>query len=119
MAKICELDEQGWREWLAGRPPAVRALAEKYPPDRLYRMADTGHRVTLLAYAEDGTVRVAVTGRFNLVSFERQVFGVDPATLVECDLPGPDEPLGSMDMDPHEAMEMVTRFEDVPRREPN
>ena len=87
--------EPMWSRWLAKRPPAIRTLIEQYPPNRLYQMAD-GHRVTIQGYREDGTVTVDVSGEFNLVAFERSVFGVDPAELVECDLPDPDELLGAL-----------------------
>ena len=97
MAILFDLNERDpmWSEWVAERPPRIRKLIEQYPPNRLYRMGD-GHRVTIESYREDGTVSVAVTGEFNLVTFERHVFGVDPANLVECDLPGPDELLGAL-----------------------
>lgn len=44
------------------------------------------------------TCRVGVSGEFNLVTFERDVFGIDPKDLEECDLPGPDELLGTMEL---------------------
>lgn len=87
-----------WKEWLAERPEEVRKVAERFDPWTLYRMKSTGQRVTLLAVGEDGTVRVNVTGEFNLLSHERAVFGIDPDDLVECDLPGDDEPLGTFDL---------------------
>lgn len=89
-------EQKGFDEWVAGRPPVIQEMIAKHPINRLYRMASTGHRVFIIAYDEGGTVRVAVTGRFNAVMFERQVFGVDPKTLVECDLPGPGEPVGAV-----------------------
>lgn len=96
MAKLFKLDEEGWKEWVAGRPPGVQALCERLPPDRLYRMKSTGNRVTLHSYAEDGTVTVNISADFNAVIFERQVFGINPDDLEECDLPRPDEPLGAL-----------------------
>jgi hypothetical protein len=59
-------------------------------------MRSTGQRVFPVSYSEDGTVRVIVSGKYNLVSFEREVFGVEIDDLEECDLPGPDEPLGAI-----------------------
>jgi hypothetical protein len=53
--------------------------------------------VFLHSFAEDGTVTVIVSGRFNHTMMERQVFGVHPDELKECDLPEPDEPLGVID----------------------
>ena len=94
MAILFELDEQEWRRWVDSRPLAVRAIAERLRPNRLYRMKNTGQRVTMYSISENGTVTVDVTGQFNLIDFERQVFGVDPNNLEECDLPASDEPVG-------------------------
>ncbi|MDX2166840.1 MAG: hypothetical protein SF182_07240 [Deltaproteobacteria bacterium] len=96
MAQVRQLNEGAWLEWLATRPQCIRDMAERLPPDRLYRMRSTGHRVTLVGYAEDGTVRVYVSGQFNAVTFERQVYGVAADDLEECDLPSPVEPVGAM-----------------------
>lgn len=96
MAKISELNQEAWGEWVASRPPIVKAVCEKLPPDRLYRMKSTGSRVTLYSYSEDGTVTVDITGQYNAHMMDRQVFGIDPNDLEECDLPGPDEPLGTL-----------------------
>jgi hypothetical protein len=53
----------------------------------------------------DGEVgfKVDVTGEYNLVAFERRVFGIKPEDLEECDLPGLHEPLGSANMSIEEA----------------
>lgn len=102
MAILIEMKEPDWSAWLDSRPPEIRRMAEKWPPNRLYRMGDTGHRVTIVSYGEDGTVRVFVSGKYNFVTFEREVFGVDPATLTECDLPPSDEPVGSLDAVPEQ-----------------
>ena len=97
MAKIAELtDPAAWADWVSSRPPVVRDLCIGYPPDRLYSMSPNGERVTLVSYSENGTVTVDVSAQWNLVVFERQVFGVDPANLKECDLPAEDEPTGAM-----------------------
>lgn len=106
MAKVREMNESAWREWLSTRPQVIQALAERLPPDRLYKMKSTGHRVTLISYAEDETVTVAVTGQYNLVTFERQVFGVSPDDLEECDLPPESEPRGTF-LDQDEAREYI------------
>lgn len=82
--------------WLEGKPQVIRDVVASHPPDRLYRLASTGHRVTLLSYGEDRTVCVSVRGEYNLVTFDRNVFGVSVDDLTECDLPGDDEPLGSV-----------------------
>jgi hypothetical protein len=96
MAKIAELDTDGWEEWISTRPPVVQELCRRLPPDRLYRMKPHGQRVTIVSYAENGTVKVNVGGEFNAVTFERQVFGVNPDDLEECDLPAANEPVGAL-----------------------
>jgi hypothetical protein len=97
MAKIAELtDPAGWEHWVSMRPPVVQDLCRRYPPDRLYLMKPHGQRVTLVSYSENGTVTVDVSAKWNLVTFQRQVFGIDPADLEECDLPADDEPTGAM-----------------------
>ena len=99
MAKLMEPSAEQlaeWDAWVAERPPSVRAVAERFNPWTVYRFKDTGQRCTILAFGEDGTVRVAVTSVLNFVTFEREVFGVDPDNLEESDLPGPDELTGAM-----------------------
>jgi hypothetical protein len=96
MARIAELNDAVWRAWLDERPAAIKTMAQRHPPDRLYRMRSTGCRVTLHSYSEDGTVTVFVGGQFNLVVFERRVFGVSPDDLEECDLPDETERLGAL-----------------------
>jgi len=105
MANVFEPTEEqqkNWAQWVAERPDNVRAVAERFLPWKLYRMRSTGHRVTVYSLGEhpDGTVTltVNVTGEFNLLSFERRVFGISPDDLEECDLPAKDEPLGSAGM---------------------
>jgi hypothetical protein len=92
--------EAGWKEWVASRPEPVRKVAERFEPWSLYRMKSTGQRVTLYSFGEanDGsavTLTVNVTGQFNAVAFDRQVFGIDPDDLEPCDLPAPTEPTGT------------------------
>jgi hypothetical protein len=94
MAKVREFDQSLWKEWVATRPESVQSLSQQLPPDRLYRLKSSGHRGTIHSYSEDGTVTIEVTGAYNLVIFERCVFGIKPEDLEECDLPTPDEPLG-------------------------
>jgi len=68
---------------------AVKAICERLPVDRLYELSPTGQRVTIEAYAEDGTLRVFVDPRFNegwRIS-GHQVFGINPDDLRECDIP--------------------------------
>ena len=90
--------KSGWGQWVAERPDNVREVAERFDPWTLYRMKDTNQRVTLYSFREqpDGgvTLTVNITGQFNLIAFDRQVFGINPDDLEECDLPVEGEPLG-------------------------
>ncbi len=99
MARIAEpskKQEAGWRRWVKSRPPTVRAIAGRFDPWSLYRMRPNGERVFLVSINEDGTITVGISGRFNAVVMERNVFGIDPSDLEPCDLPGPDEVTGSL-----------------------
>ena len=88
MAKIKDIDEAAFQEWLADRPEVVQNMAKVFRPDRLYRLKTSDHCVTIHAYCEDGTLEVAVTNEYNpYVLFERMVFGVKPENLEECDPP--------------------------------
>jgi hypothetical protein len=91
---------RAWRGWLKNRPPIVADLARRFPPNKLFRLKNTGHRVFVLAYDENGTLRVMVSGKYNFVVFERQVFGIEPNDLEECDLPSPKEMTGSLNVRP-------------------
>ena len=109
MARIKDIDEQQLEEWLATRPQAIQDLARRIKPGHLYRLASSGHRVFPVAYSENGTVRVHVSGLYNLVAFERDVFGIKPEDLEECDLPPTHEPVGNADIDPLEAAKWLKR----------
>jgi hypothetical protein len=94
MAHYCQptrAQERGWGKWVKSRPENVRAIAERFDPWSLYRMKSTGQRVTLVSFGEqeDGkvTLTVSVTGEFNSVVFDRNVFGIDPDDLEPCELP--------------------------------
>lgn len=86
-----------WEKWLAERPD-LKQVEARYPPWKLYRMKSTGKRVVVSSFGtmEDGSVgfSVIVSAQFNRVSFEREVVGVLPDDLEECDLPTDDEPVG-------------------------
>ncbi len=103
MATIAEVDEAELAKWVATLPENVQDVVRRLPPGRLYRFK-TGrrHRCVPYSYDDDGTIKVQVTGEFNLVIFDRTVFGVEPDDLEECDLPGPDEILGTGITDPAE-----------------
>ena len=96
MAIFCEMDKKGLEEWIATRPPIIQDLVKRFPPDRLYLLKTSNHRVTITAYSEGGTLTVDVTGKYNRIIFDRQVFGINPDNLEECDLPSGDEDLGTM-----------------------
>lgn len=122
MADIMVVTEElraEWAAWVAERPDNVRAVAEHFFPWKLYRMKSTGQRVTLLSFGEhdDGSVsvRVNVGGRFNFVAFERQVFGIDPNDLEECDLPATGELLGSAEV----PIEVARDFVEAKRKADN
>lgn len=95
-------DEQQrvWDRWVKSRLPVIRDLCERFPPTKLYRIKETGQRVTIAAYNEEGTLRVNVSGEYNLVIHEIDVFGVKPDSLEECDLPGPEELAGALLTEP-------------------
>lgn len=89
-----------YRQWVDTRPLAVRILAQRFDPWSLYRFKPSGHRVTVLSFDEriDGTVTltVLVSGQYNAVLFERNVFGVRPDDLESADVPHPDERTGAV-----------------------
>ena len=95
MATLFELTEE-WDEWLDTRPQVIRDMAAETPPNKLYRLSPNGERVTLYSYSEEGTVTVNITGEYNLLTFSRQVFGISPSSLEECDLPAEDEMVGEI-----------------------
>lgn len=95
MAKWIEgFDHEGYNDWLATLPEDAQVIGRRLKPDVLYRLKNSGHRVTLFSLADDGTVTVDVTGQFNRVLFGRRVFGINPDDLEECDLPAPGEDVG-------------------------
>ncbi len=106
----CEFDESRFDDWLSGRPGVIQDLGRRFRPNRLYKMASTGHRVYPLSYSEDGTLTVAVTGEYNLLAFGREVFGIKPEDLEECDLPESGEPLG-VALEEREDVELFIRAE--------
>ncbi|WP_339898215.1 hypothetical protein [uncultured Gilvimarinus sp.] len=86
MAKIAELDDQVWGDWVKSRPEVVQVMCESHPPDRLYAMGH-GQLVTVQSYEETGTMTVEVHQDQSPLFFPRKVFGVKPEDLTECDLP--------------------------------
>ena len=100
-----------WTQWVEARPPTVRTIAERFFPWELYRLGSSGHRCTLVAIDEQESgrvsLKVSVDGRFNMVAFERVVFGIDPDDLMPCALPGPDEPVGSANLSIEQVKTMI------------
>jgi hypothetical protein len=109
VVKLFELDETPWSAWVATRPPVIQQMCAKYPPNLLYRLKTTGDRVTLVAYSENETVWVFVSGEFNLVTFERQVFGISVTDLEECDLPAESERVGCLINAPEEVEQFIAQ----------
>lgn len=95
MATIREINETEWNKWVESRPPIIQDLCKRFPPTKLYRLISSSHKVTIHSYSEDGTMTVNVTGQYNYVAFDRQVFGIKPEELEECELPAPGELLGT------------------------
>lgn len=95
-----------WRDWVNSRPPSVRSALAGKDPWTLYHMKSTGHRVALYSASEDGTLTVTVSGKYNAVLMERNVFGISPDDLTECDAPGADEPVGVM-LSPDQRTELI------------
>lgn len=87
--------ETGYRRWVRKLPEPARALAERFDPWTLYLLKSTGHRVMIQSFSDDGTMTVIVSGKFNLVLHEREVFGISADDLEECDLPAAGEQLGA------------------------
>lgn len=88
------MDADLMQNWAAGRPQVIQDLCKRFKPWKLYRIKTTGDRGPLVSLNEAGTITLAVTGAYNLCSMERQVFGIKPDDLEECDLPAPDEVVG-------------------------
>lgn len=97
---------KAWRKWIRKLPKQVRGVAERFEPWSLYRLKMTGHRVTVHAFGDDATMTVIVSGRWNNLAFERQVFGIEADQLEDCELPEPGEKLGST-MTQEEAKENI------------
>jgi len=87
MSIVKKINHKSWDKWVKSRPKNIQILCKKLPPDRLYKIKSTGQRVTILSYSEDNTVKVDITGEYNLLPFNREVFGIQPDDLEECDCP--------------------------------
>jgi hypothetical protein len=94
--KPTKKQQEGYAKFVRKLPKKVRKVAERFDIWTLYKLKGTGDRVTIAAFANDGTLTVIVSGKFNLLMAERKVFGIEPDELEECDLPAADEPLGAV-----------------------
>jgi len=74
-----------WEEWCDSRPTKVAEVARRLVPWKLYQMRSTGQRVVIVHYDEEESGEVSlsvdVSGAYNFLMFDRQVFGVDPDDL--------------------------------------
>jgi hypothetical protein len=97
-------DEQraAWSEFLATRPPHVRDVASRFAPWTLYKLITTGQRCSVLGFHEiddEESAKIAADGcgvssapvavcihaenpTLGILT-ARNVFGIDPATLIE------------------------------------
>jgi hypothetical protein len=73
-------------------PKAIRRVMECFDPWTLYRLKSTGHRCILYSAQEDDggnvTLTMEISGEFNLIEFNRCVFGIEPEELEECAVTG-------------------------------
>jgi len=75
-----ELDDPGWSKFLATMSPEGRAVAERFPPVRRYRIKATGEECWPCSYFDDGTLSVVcVEPPFGF----KRVFGLRPNDLEE------------------------------------
>ena len=100
--------QQEFDAWVAARPPIIQEIVAKYPPNRLYRIK-SGNRVCIQSYEEDGTVTGFVSGKYNLCTFERCVFGIPLDDLEECDLPTEEEKTGAVLTDPNDIENFIDK----------
>ncbi len=99
MGNVIEPTEEKLKEieeWLKDRPQVIKDLCKKLPPFKLYKLKyceqpELFSLVTLHSYNEDGTVTVYVSKKFNITLMERNVFGINPERLTECDIPSDEE----------------------------
>lgn len=77
-----------WKRWLDERPSHVRAVAERFNPWTLYRLTTTGQRCSVIGFHETTDPSKPVTAYIHAENptlgraTARNVFGIDPATLV-------------------------------------
>lgn len=73
------------QKWIDERPPAVRAVALRFPPDGCYRIHGRGHYI-IRSYGEQADGAVSLTMAHGRDSFLPgvAVFGIDPEKLEAC-----------------------------------
>ena len=81
------MSEQELEDWLATRPPAVAAVARRFPPTTCYRSTENRGHYLIGSYEEPKCGGVTVKLIHGADSFLPGivVFGVDPETLISCD----------------------------------
>ncbi|MGI4796939.1 MAG: hypothetical protein ACRYG8_23385 [Janthinobacterium lividum] len=93
-------DLRAWQELVAEAEAPVRAVAEFIDPWSLYRLHPSGFRGTYIGLKKvDGAVQVglSVCPKFNLVLGEMVLY-VPFLALDPCELPGPGERIGLIDV---------------------
>lgn len=86
--------EAGYVAWCQSRPEAIRAVAERFRPWRIYRLKETGQFVRARSFCEPEKAGQSVTMTIavlacveNLGGFEYGVFGVSPDSLEQVEAP--------------------------------
>lgn len=73
------------QEWIESRPPKIREIARRFPPD-CYRLRDTRGHYHIYSYGEttDGRVVIQVAHGADSNLPGVMVFGIDPEELIHC-----------------------------------
>ena len=81
------LKAPGFKKWFDSRPKRVQALIRLFPPNRLYRIKDSGPAYgPLFSWSEEGGSGGKLTVKVDIVydtQMPRQVFGVEPEDLID------------------------------------
>lgn len=94
--RLCSPEAVSFREqWLATRPEVIQKLARRWPPEKVYRLAEgspiglvlPGDLLGIASYLEDGTVTVRVLkdGPRSYTDPTLRI-GINPAHLEEHEL---------------------------------
>lgn len=87
-----EVKLKAWKDWIAERPPAIRAVAELWPPTTCYRMDDNPGHYAIVSYQETQPVTVTIRHLPDSYGYNNaaapgvvfSVFGIEPETLTPC-----------------------------------